>query len=467
MILADYLGFFLSIILTGLLGRSVTSNSYASSILAGLCILGTILAITAWFTPLYSRQIVFIAFMIGLKNLPQNLGKSLPVPKECLEVLVFTAFFLVIFRHFSFHDYFYNNHDPAYWGFTFELLRADYFGPTKVPTFYPDSFSPTHILPQTALVPLLAFSKSPGLASIIEAKYLISAIFFGGFFHRLSKEIPIEKAILILGAMLMFVVYESELGYNLLISSYFYTFLLIEILILCLSKKPNEIELLFFSLILIIARGPIFYVASVMTIYYLYVFRKFRYNLIIILTSSAVFGVVITWASFPSALDRVCQDLTFNFMNPFDINQLITLTGIRAWALPDTIVGLLLKYSEDIYFPRLTDNPNSPDAYRAIISILPFMFYYIIKYYLPVAWALWFLNRSGSLSVTQRIKLRGIAVYAAISLVGWLFIRNGWQVAHQTHNYLLASVLSLFLLLVCCSVKPRNLFVMLPIALIF
>ena len=463
----DYLGFIIALICSGLLGQNITKNSHTTSVLAGLCISGTILAITAWFIPLYSKHIVFILFIVSLRNLPQNFANLHLSLKKCFTSLAPVVVSLVIFRHFSSIDYFYNNHDPAYWGYTFELLHADYFGPTRVPTFYPENFSPTHILPQTMLVTLLAFSKNASLASIIEAKYLIISILFGGFFQRLTKEIPTSTLTLIGSTILALVIYESELGYNLLISSYLYTFLLIEIFILSISKKPNELELLFFSLMLIIARGPIFYVGATLALYYWYVFNRYRYQRTVVLTATAVLGVMMTWAYFPSALERVCQDLSFNIMNPFDLNQLISLTGIRLWALPDTLVMLLLKSTEDIHFTQLAENPYSPETYRALASVLPFLGYYILKYYMPIILGLWFLLRTISLSNVQQVKLKGIALYASVSLIGWLFVRNGWQVAHQTHNYLLASILSLSLVLVCCAIKPRSFALLIPITFIF
>lgn len=467
MSLLDYVGFLVALLGNGLLGRFITKKNWGTSVLAGLCISGSILAITGWFAPIYTRQIIFILFCLGFFNLLKDLKSFKNLPKLNFTLPLSIIFSLLVFRHFSYENYFYNNHDPAYWGYAFELLRAEYFGPIKVPTFYPEQFAPMHILPSTAIVSLLVFTKNASLIHIIEIKYLLVSILFGNFYYRLSKEIPGRQLFLILGLLFCFYIYELEIGYNTLISSYFYMLILIEILLLTLNKKPNHLELLFLSLILIIARGPIFYLAAALFIYYFFFFRQFRYNKKIIATGLIVICVMSTWVYFPRAFARACQDLGFNLMNPFDLAELTTLVGIRLWALPDTIVLLLLKYSEDINYFNLQNNLHSFETFKALLSVIPLIIYFLLKYYLPLFLSIKYLASRADFSQDQRIKLNGILMFAGLSIIGWLFVRNGIQIAHQTHSYLLVSIASFFLLSVNCTYRPKSLMLLFPIAIIF
>ena len=460
----DYLGILFSLFCSGLLGLTITRHSISSSILAGLSIVGATLSVTAWFVPLYTKYIVFLLFSLGLINL-----RSISFPihvslRRTITVLITVGFFLYIFRHFSYTNYFYNNHDPAYWGYTFELLRADYFGPTRVPTFYPENFAPTHIISQTVLVSLLSFSKHLTLATIIEAKYLLISITFGFLGEKVITRSN-NVSFLIIGALLSFFIFELELGYNLLISSYFYTIILLQIVILALSKEPNELELIFFSLILMIARGPIFYMAFALVLYYLYSFSSLRFNKKVITTLLVVFCVMLTWAYFPGALERTCQDISFNIMNPLDLKQLLTIVGIRQWVLPDPIVSMLLQYTEDIDFFERQRDLYSDKTINALVSVIPFIFYILVKYYVPIMLSLRVLSERAS--HIQRIKLKGLVIFTFVSLWGWLFIRNGVQIAHQTHSYLLISMLTLILVVISTVRRPSRLVAFLPFCLLF
>ena len=76
----DYVGFLVALLGNGLLGRFITKKNWGTSVLAGLCISGSILAITGWFAPIYTRQIIFILFFLGFLNLLKELKsfKNLP-----------------------------------------------------------------------------------------------------------------------------------------------------------------------------------------------------------------------------------------------------------------------------------------------------------------------------------------------------------------------------------------------------
>ena len=270
----DYFSVAVAMLGAILLGRYFVTTTVFSSLLAGTAFAGAVLATSGWVVPGLSRQIViaiFIAAAIG-----QLLQKNIKPRLAAIDwrLLVYLVLTLILFRHFSYQEYFYNNHDPAYWGYAFELLKADYFGPIRMPTFYPEQIAPTHILPSTAVASLSVFLPDVTLPKLIEVRYLLVSVVFAGLLYRLTSLAGNRAPFLLLGAVCSFYVFEFEIGYNVLISSYFYVLLLSELMLLMTSNRTDAKAILFFSLILTVARGPITYMAIGLFLYYWFYFQR-------------------------------------------------------------------------------------------------------------------------------------------------------------------------------------------------
>ncbi len=197
----DYFSVAVAMLGAILLGRYFVTTTVISSLLAGTAFAGAVLAASGWVVPGLSRQIViaiFISAAIG-----QLLQKNIKPRLAAIDwrLLVYLVLTLILFRHFSYQEYFYNNHDPAYWGYAFELLKADYVGPIRMPTFYPEQIAPTHILPSTAVASLSVFLPDVTLPKLIEVRYLLVSVVFAGLLYRLTSLAGNRAHFLLLGAI--------------------------------------------------------------------------------------------------------------------------------------------------------------------------------------------------------------------------------------------------------------------------
>ena len=143
-----------------------------------------------------------------------------------------------------------------------EALRADYFGSLKSPTLFPLTLPVTHLLPMMSLTVLVGFIPSPTLITVVAVKHLLIIMFFWRLSWSLLAQLKGKEqsyGLALLGAL--FFIFESELGYNLLVSSYIYEILLLEIAILTTSSRTDPLLILIFALVLAAARGPLAFAA--------------------------------------------------------------------------------------------------------------------------------------------------------------------------------------------------------------
>ena len=68
MSLFDYTAFLFAFIGNGLLGRFITKQDWGTTFLAGLCFSGAVLAVTGWYIPIYTREIIYVLFLLALNN---------------------------------------------------------------------------------------------------------------------------------------------------------------------------------------------------------------------------------------------------------------------------------------------------------------------------------------------------------------------------------------------------------------
>ena len=156
---------------------------------------------------------------------------------------------------FSLSEYPFNSHDPVYWGFVIEALQADYSGRLQSPILSPLTLPVTHLLPMMSLTVLIGFIPSPTLITVIGIKHLLVILFFWRLSWTLVAQLSGKQ--LVYGLFLLgnlFFIFESELGYNFMVSSFLSKSTLKSILLM--AKRSDLSLVLLFALTLAVARGP-------------------------------------------------------------------------------------------------------------------------------------------------------------------------------------------------------------------
>ena len=328
-----YFYFFLGFLGNYLIGRLIFKSDWSITLLFGTCISGLILSISAWIIPSLTHEIIFFLFLIGLISFFYDLVKKEVKFNINLYSICSIFFFLTLFIYFSYNLYPFNNHDPLYWGISFELLKADYLGPLRVPTFYPEQFAITHVLPSAVLSSLLVFVQDINLVNIIQAKYIFISLILAGLTSKfLSTLSNANKKYLIAAFIFCFYIFENEISFNLLTSSYLFMLIIGTIFILSIDDRDNYQELILLSLLLTISKGPLFYLGLFLLIYYFIYFKEYRFTKITISSSLLTILVLTTWAILPKPNEfGGCSNPAFSLMNPFNLESLASETLFREW----------------------------------------------------------------------------------------------------------------------------------------
>ncbi|MEX0709352.1 MAG: hypothetical protein WD078_15455 [Woeseia sp.] len=461
--LLDYVHVSLAAFSAYALGRLFLETNVYTSFLGGAILLGTIISVTGWWVPGFTKPIL-ITMMLG--SLIVFAVKCRSEYRFSLYPIFSFAICLLIFRHFAYQQYHFNNHDPAYWGYAYELLKADYFGPIRIPTLYPEQFAPTHILPSTVVASLAVLIDHITLPKLIEVRYLCVAFVMSGVLTRLIAHSE-KKAPFVVALFASFFVFETELGYNFLISSYLYVLIVLEIFVIQKTQSNNKIALLFFSAILVLARAPIAYIAVGLFSYFWLISAKERYEPKILGTCVLVGLAIIPWLVFPPPFSRYCLDLSTSFMNPFNFDELLSIARASQWLMPDTFINFYLQTFEVRDTHELAQAKDVSAAKEGLLIILPLIGYLIVKLYLfPIMTGL-SSNGIRPIASQPRPLVTAFGVFGVLSLGGWLFIRNGGMLDHQAHAFLVMSVPAFLFTATFCSMSRGRLGCLIIIAMIY
>jgi hypothetical protein len=424
----SYFCIFTSLVLLWAGGRIFITRDLFSSLLTGLLVAGSILAIVARFAPILVREILILFYILGLIKLAYDYRKGflrVNYNKLLFPALLFCAFY---FRYFHFSSYIYEGHDVVYFGPAQEMLNAGYFGNLRVPTIYPLELGANHLLPASTIASVIGLYPSPNLALCIEARYIIIVLFFGNFLvgvFEQSKAKGAYKCFLIFVALAIF---GTEIGYNLSISSFIYVFVILQIILLAHNPERDDRALLFFSIMLIAAKAPIFYVAASLGCFYWFYFKHERFAPLTVFAVFLVLGNMLTWVLIPSTSNE-----NFGIMNPFNLDCLKSFSLLGGWTVNDNFKDLC-----KVLLPGLN---LSEKVFTTYFFLMILFFYVVIKYYgvFFVTYLVLFKNRIRF----SNVAINGLNLYMLVSLIGWIFIRNGESMRHQAHAYLLASVLAM------------------------
>jgi len=450
-------------------GRIFVQKDVFSSLLSGILVSGGIVAVTARFIPLYTRELVCVMAVAGILNTVREVwtkGRKIPfeINPWFMVVFLFTAFY---FRFFHYSNYVYQSHDIVYLGSAFEILSSDYWGNLRVPTYYPFEMAANHLLPSAILAAIGFISPEPNILLFEEIKYLLIVLFLSNFFFQLYRIIQ-PKNVYIFGIVTisMLMIYGEEFSYNLIITSFVYIFVSFQILLLIFEKEQKKKEILFFTIFLVACKAPIFYIAFSMGIYFWYHYKSERFHPIVLIAGLITLCNVVTWASFPPP--GAPGSGGFNLINPLNMREVLYSAHFYQWTVVDNFKLVLEYFLSPIDFSGFGGNyPSLIDLLRSrwnsILALVVVIVYIIIKYY-AVFWIGW--KKIYSFMEIGSIEMRGLLLYMAVSLVGWIVVRNDEIIDHQAHAYFLAAMISMTFAIILVS-NERKWFLVIPFALFF
>jgi len=159
----QYLHIVPTIALLAIFGRIITKDNFASSLLSGLLVVSSVIAVTSRYIPAYNLLIIKVLLAVGvllflyeiIKNtkLHENYIKNnLLIDRNNLIAISAIALIVTIYL-ISFHYQFlpFESHSVLYFAPSFEILKADYIGNLRVSTHYPSEFSAMHLIPSAAV----------------------------------------------------------------------------------------------------------------------------------------------------------------------------------------------------------------------------------------------------------------------------------------------------------------------------
>ena len=450
-------------------GRIFVRVDVFSSFLAGILVSGGIVAVTARFMPLYTRELVGAMVLMGIIYTGRELLYKVQVFPARLNIWLGIVFVLtaVYFRFFHFSNYVYQSHDVVYFSPAFEMLTADYWGNLKVPTYYPFEMAANHLLPSAVLASTGFIAPHPNMMLFIEIRYLLIIVFVSHFviqLHRIIKTKNLFIYTIVTISLLM--IYGDEISYNLIVSSFVYIFVLFQIIILILREEKNEKELLFFTIFLIASKAPVFYIAGAMGLYYWYHYKSKRFHPVVLTAGLITLCNLASWAIIPPPVAPGAGG--FNLMNPLNMKELFSFAAIYGWSMVDNFKHVLSYLLAPIDFRGFGGNyPSLMDLLRSrwnsIAALSGVIIYILIKYY-AVFWLGW-KNLYSSLE-NRRIEMCGLLLYMGVSLLGWIFVRNDGFIDHQAHAYFFAAMVSMSFAIIIVS-NAKKWFLVIPIALFF
>lgn len=446
----DYFFFLASVCGSYAVGSTICRAGPVQSLIMGVLIQGLILGLTIWFLPSATKLLLTLVQLGAVLNvLDQRTAviteHFLIAREELFKPSIYLSLILALgFAHsFSLHEYPFNSHDSVYWGYVFESLLADYSGSIRSPVLYPLALPVTHVLPMMSLTTLLVYASNLTLLSIIAVKHLVIVLFFwrAGWFllNRINKSKLAYGIALIVSLIFIF---ESELGYNLMVSSYIYEVILLELVIILAAERIDLKLILMLLLVLIAAKASVAFAAMGATGIIAWSCRD-NIKLGAIAIGGLVAANVVTWLILPKPLVAsakfLCDEAKLSLVNPFSLTELRGLSSISNWVLPSSLTHMIHGVIDTLQIKYLLEG----DALSYFIVVL-FLFYTFLKFFLPIL--LWI--RTGLREDGESMKpiTNTLLVYLGLLWGGMFIIRIGGMPDHQFHGFLVLTIFSFFAL---------------------
>jgi len=445
-----YIGFILALLANLGIGRRLLKIEGFTAILGSLLVVAGVISPMAYYRVNLIKYVLLLWTACGLLLLIYDAYHakekllSNGIKKQYFYFGAVFVFFLIYFRNVNSSNYVYESHDLVYFSWIQDFLRADYEGALRISVSWPNIMASNHLLPGAVISALSVFVVKPTLITTIELKYIFLALYFSSLVLAWAKARQVSIAIIMGIFISMFAIYGQEIGYNLRISSFLYLVVLTE-LIKAVFLGGRDREIVFFAFFLIIAKAPIFFVAGVAAVWYLY---KSSHQRLSASTFTALTLVLVNIATWHYAPKSTTIQTNISLASPLSLHTILALKAVQDWFIHDIAYDYLMTFSS-----------------LPIITLL-LLIYIWIKFYAGyfLLTPMRRLREKGNydLSVmSRRDRLIGIDLYVCTSLFAWIFVRYGGQINHVVHAYILMSFLTCFTVAdyIICHLKIKNLII--------
>lgn len=452
------------IILLSMVGNAIVKKNFIYNFAIGWLFTSLVLAFTAYFAPIFSREIVFIiillSFIIFRKNQVSYIKTILLYFKSNFKILLFFYFFcyfLLLDKSIFFLKFLDNN--LLHHGLAIELLTADYFGYLKFPHHYPVKLGPFHLLSNSTLAVLNLLSIQPNMHLILEAKLIVTSIFFSSFLYLINKKInnPLKVSIVSLSIFLFFYS-EIKLNYDIGSNYLFFIFATITISIFhdnSLEKKEKIYLFLIFLIIQFHSKAPIGYIFIPVGMYIfiknIEISKKFSFWLVSLISLIVVLNLYLIpkhgWikhqAIYKIAFTSKTSLVSFVKFEPPFFEKSIEKRIINKInnhylqsSLHTNIADLISSYAKSA-----GGKVDSEIVAKKLLFSFLVVLFFLIKFYLP----LFYINNVSGYNIFR--KEFNILLFS--SILGWFFVRNssGYHLSHQSYIYFYISLYSFIYLL--------------------
>lgn len=424
--ISTFISFIVVIIANYAIGRRFLHENYSSAIFISLLIIAAIISPLAYINVYIIKYVLYFWLILGLifwiidyKIIINDLNKNL----NSIYLFQFTfifLFFLIYFRGLNSNNYIFESHDLLYFSWVNDFLCADYHGSLRSSVVWPKLMTSNHLLPGSFLSALSTTIIYPNLITTIDIRYYFLSFYFATFIIFWSQ----QRKVLIVKLLAVFIgilsIYGQEIGYELRISSFLYIVIMMELLkgIIFLKNNANTTA---FSYLLILAKGPISFIAIGLSIWYTIkpvklIFTKLNVFILLLILINILTWIIVPPPQYP---------LNFEFASP--VNAVLPLNAVKSWFIPDFGYELIVK--------------NITGKYLTLILVS----YIVLKYYI-----IFFLTspynkeNKKNIGYKSNSQIVGLELYVLISLFGFIFIRHAGSIGHVAHAYLLMAILTSF-----------------------
>lgn len=335
------------------------------------------------------------------------------------------------------HEYVFETHDVLYLGWIDGFWSDQSSGALIVNVAYPQVLGSFHIQPSIAIAVLGAFSPSMNLILAQFIKAILISLFFTYCYFSLITFAK-KNFVGVVGFIAIFgFIGGRYLGYSLGMSSYMYVLILLAACINLSWQSRPRYEFWVFLMFLSVAKAPIFFVALIPAVYlYFKIFREIPKTVNIPMLGTVFIGFM-TWVIGGKSAASIEG-------NPSLLGVFPNLTGTNLdGKFAEWVNSFLLLNSWMIDYIGHDLLPR----YFALIDLsIANLIWLFISIYVTFAASVWAMQKARKIQF-DKTSLAALKIFMAVSIGALLLIRNGpsANLAHQTHAFFLAAIVSAFM----------------------
>lgn len=335
---------------------------FCAGIAASLCWTYPV-AVSPFFRGMIAAGLIVLGRDVVLRNRAGTLPPAGMVAQAVLAIVIAGAW--VYDLHWRFHH---TDSEDVYFSPMVEMLRADYLGPLRAFTHYPDPLKALHIASSAVWAGLCALMAAPTMIHGLEARYVLEAVVVGHCGLRLYRWLKRPAWVFLPVALATLYVVDGELRATLYTSSQLYFLTMLELATLAVTADDTDPavprQALALAIALAMLKTSIFYLPVVLAGYYLLRFPRTRFDPAVLGMAAVVAAQMLTVMSRPIPVTHA--RLSPSLANPFgprpalDFDPVVMLGG----GTLDLPVRTYVALAAVLYLVKATLLPAA--AYRSL-----------------------------------------------------------------------------------------------------